>query len=163
MRHRSDRSCSIAILIHRRKDYQAISTCARSHRILRQFNWTDWKDSTWAQSAIYIVSSTLTPHAAVHCVSLHSWSALINLIVFLAFFFFLVGKQAPAFHSFDSFPPPSDDDDQLSFSLVTSNSVSLNVEALKPQQRSAWIRGVMTVLNAGTEAEQDQTIQANEQ
>jgi hypothetical protein len=67
-----------------------------------------------------------------------------------------LGKQAPAFHvNGQPIPLSSDDDDTLSFSLVTASSASLNVEALTAKQRAAWILGIMGILKNPEEQDGD--------
>lgn len=64
-----------------------------------------------------------------------------------------LGQQSPAFHRGAAAINP-DDDDSVSFSLVTAAN-SLHLQAATPQKRAMWILGVMKTLqeNEATEEE----------
>lgn len=72
-----------------------------------------------------------------------------------------LGKQAPAFHDGadgsaagpDGAGAEPAEDDSVSFSLVTSTSASLNLEALSAKKRAAWILGLMGCLKQDEEEE----------
>lgn len=69
-----------------------------------------------------------------------------------------LGKQSPAFHADGADGSGADgadpaEDDSVSFSLVTSNSTSLNLEALSAKKRAAWILGLMGCLKQEGEEE----------
>lgn len=88
-------------------------------------------------------------------------SLIVSLCVDLCCCVVPVGQQSPAFHqgarASDAAINP-DDDDTVSFSLVTA-AASLHLQAATTKQRAMWIMGVMKTLeteSTGAEAEEEQ-------
>lgn len=76
-----------------------------------------------------------------------------------------LGTQDQAFRMADGAVSAPDEDDGVSFSLVTPNDQSLHLSALSPQQRAAWILAIMGILRAaeiGAEGEDEQLEQMGE-